>query len=381
MTGRALSAAALVAVLAAPVTGVSTAAESARSATHGWSVVPAPSPGTAQNTLFGVTTMPHGGVWAVGDRVSQQASRFIAPLVEHRAGATWTATVLPGKQTNLIAAYSPAHDDLWAVGFFQAGMTIETLPVISHYDGTRWRIVKSPQPSASALTAIGGASARDIWAAGRQFHHGRLLTIVEHYNGHRWTRVASPEPPSTDYLELNAIAAISHRNVWAAGNYHDAAGVSRTLVLHYDGTAWTRVPSTNLGTGDNYLTGLTVLRGQPWAVGRAEDGKHSRASAMRWNGTRWKSQFLPRVGSGDASLYAVVTGADGTLWAVGSKTDAAGVRRTLTMHRHAGVWQVVPSPNLGTKDNVLYGVTITPNHELWAVGKATSKALSLRRAA
>jgi len=373
---------ALIATALAVTPGMAVSASAAPIAAPGtnsgiWSVVTAPSPGAAQNTLFGIAAMPAGGVWAVGDRVSPPSSRFVAPLVEHWTGSRWVAKVLPGDQTNLLAAYAPARNNLWSVGFFQVASGVETVPVIDHFNGTTWTIVRSPRPDFSVLSGIAGTSASDIWATGRQFHHGRAISIIEHYDGRQWTRMTSPSPV-TDYMDLGAIAAISPGNVWVAGDYRDSGSVFRTLVEHYDGHAWSIVPSPNLGKGNNYLTALTVLDGMPWAVGRAKDGANNRPLALRWSGSAWSGHLLPRSGSGDEALNAVVTSGR-TLWAVGNKTNAAGKMRTLTMRYSNGTWTVVTSPNLGRNDNVLYAAALG-GQAVWAVGNATTNALTIRHA-
>jgi hypothetical protein len=165
-TNRLLMGLALAGITAASVAAPAVSVAAPRTALGAWAVVAAPSPGPVQNTLFGIARMPHDGVWAVGDRVSTSSPRFIAPLVEHWTGSRWVAHVLPGHQTNLLAAYSPAHNDLWAVGFFRVGIgAFETVPVIDHFNGQTWTIASAPDPAASVLTGIGGTSAADIWAS------------------------------------------------------------------------------------------------------------------------------------------------------------------------------------------------------------------------
>jgi hypothetical protein len=344
----------------------------------GWSVVTAPSPGSAQNTLFGIAKMPAGGVWAVGDRVSPQSSRFIAPLIEHWTGTRWVAQVLPGHQTNLLSAYAPARNNLWTAGFFKVGIgALETVPVIDHFNGKTWTIVSAPRPASSVLTAINGTSGTDIWAVGRQVAHAGAISLIEHYDGHAWTRVASPSP-ATDYLDLGAVAAITPSNVWIAGDYSGSDSVFRTLIEHYDGRTWSIVPSPNLGSGSNYLTALTVFDGRPWVVGRAFDGTNYRPTAMHWTGSAWSGHLLPESGTSDEALNAIVT-VGRTLWTVGSKSSAAGTQRTLTMRYRDRKWTVVTSPNLGPHDNVLYAA-VASGKTVWAVGNATTRALTMRRA-
>jgi hypothetical protein len=42
--------------------------------------------------------------------------------------------------------------------------------------------------------------------------------------------------------QLNAVAATSATDAWAVGNY-SSGSASGTLILHWNGSAWTQVPS------------------------------------------------------------------------------------------------------------------------------------------
>lgn len=93
--------------------------------------------------------------------------------------------------------------------------------------------------------------ANDIWAVGRgygQFTPGdwNQVTLAAHFDGNAWTVVPTPNPaPALDltYCELNAVEAISPSNVWAAGtrvDRDDGPGYVglHNLVLHWDGSSW-----------------------------------------------------------------------------------------------------------------------------------------------
>jgi erythromycin esterase-like protein len=56
------------------------------------------------------------------------------------------------------------------------------------------------------------------------------------------------------------------------------------------------------------------------------------------------------------------------VWAVGQFSAASGFRQTLTEHWNGKNWSVVPSPNVGTHDNILHGVTAVSANDVWAVG-------------
>jgi len=349
----------------------------------GWSIVPSPSPGTAQNLLFAVTAASSGALWAVGDRVSPESAQTIAPLAEHWDGTALTGwTILRKYQTLLHGVFVPAPTVAWAVGHFVIDLD-ETLPVIDRYDGTTWAPFPKPRLLNGVLSGIAGASGTDIWAVGRQFVQGEAQTIVEHFDGAAWARVPSPSPEST-YLDFGAIAVLAPDDVWAAGDFQDSNLDFRTLIEHYDGTAWTIVPSPNVGSGDNHLSGLAALGPRNvWAVGRAFDGTRFRPIALHWNGTAWRARLLPVAGTGDHTLNGLAAGPGQTMWAVGSFTDPSGVQRTLTERYSGGVWRVVASPNASEDDNVLNGVAFTTDGDVWAVGSsnAYAKTLTLQRPA
>jgi hypothetical protein len=102
--------------------------------------------------------------------------------------------------------------------------------------------------------------------------------------------------------------------VWAVGS--DLADGS-PVILHYDGSAWTRVPTPSSRRGQGALFAVTASSARrAWAVGARP---HNAPLIERWNGTEWK---LRRAGSMAGYLLAVTTvpGAP-TVWAVGNQIE------------------------------------------------------------
>src|SRR5262249_40913237 len=60
-----------------------------------------------------------------------------------------------------------------------------------------------------------------------------------------WTVVPTPSPGSVSNI-LNGVAATSSTNAWAVGGHADRT-TGRTLIEHWNGTAWTQVPSPSPG--------------------------------------------------------------------------------------------------------------------------------------
>src|SRR6266568_4644968 len=113
-----------------------------------------------------------------------------------------------------------------------------------------------PGSPSSTLNAVSGVSSNDVWAVG-SFQDASLTTrtLIEHWNGSRWKIIASPNPdPARN--DLLGVAALSASDVWAVGF---SGQEERVLVEHWNGTAWSVVATPGAGTGDNSLTGVSAL--------------------------------------------------------------------------------------------------------------------------
>src|SRR5439155_4825174 len=68
-----------------------------------------------------------------------------------------------------------------------------------------------------------------------------------------WSIVASPDADTTRQNELNGVTCVSASDCWTVGNYYSSANAYQTLIEHWDGNAWTLVPSP---TSDSTQTTL-----------------------------------------------------------------------------------------------------------------------------
>src|SRR5206468_2921576 len=150
-------------------------------------------------------------------------------------------------------------NDVWTVGLYSPDMaTYATLT--EHWNGTQWSLVPSPNVGSleNYLYSVAAVAANDVWAVGYSSNYGSpQRTLIEHWNGTQWSVVPSPNVGSNrNYLRW--VAQVGPNDVWAVGTYWNAASVQQTLTLHWDGRAWSVVPSPNNGTHENYLNGVTV---------------------------------------------------------------------------------------------------------------------------
>lgn len=116
--------------------------------------------------------------------------------------------------------------------------------------------------------ALGGRHRPQRCVGGRRAESGR--------DGDRtlgrqaWRLVNSPFPTANNAQNtLNGVAAFGSRDVWAVGGTLSNFSSDQTLALHWDGTAWSIVPSPNPSTGFNFLAGVGgTTGGHPlWAIG------------------------------------------------------------------------------------------------------------------
>src|SRR5205085_10280583 len=130
-------------------------------------------------------------------------------------------------------------------------------------------------------------------------------------------------------------------DIWAVGT-NDYGGTypgGATLTLHWDGQAWTRVPSPNIGTvyDGNVLLGIdAVSSNDVWAVGYVDtDAPGTLTLIEHWNGSQWSIVPSPSVPNTDNKLESVSAISTNDVWAVGYYLEVigdGGWERTLTLH-------------------------------------------------
>lgn len=262
-----------------------------------WTKVPSPSPGKApvDDQLYGVSALSRDDVWAVGT-YGNVTSGSIHALVLHWNGRTWAQTPLPqpqGREGELSGVDALSANDVWAVGdYFTKHFADKTL--VLHWNGSRWRVLPSPNPAPDGggpLYAVSALSATDAWAVGTS---GYQRSLVLHWNGTSWSDVASPNPGGTgtaSFTKLYSVTTLSPSDAWAVGWYGKNGGqeaTGKTLVLHWNGTSWTRLASPSVGKS-SALWGVTALSAtRAWAAGsvyaRTVIGD---TLILDWNGTSW----------------------------------------------------------------------------------------------
>jgi hypothetical protein len=184
--------------------------------------------------------------------------------------------------------------------------------------------------------------------------------VIVHWNGTAWTLVPSPAPAGTG-SRLSGIAAASADDAWAVGEAHSAASPAGTpLIEHWNGTTWTLAPSP-APPGGGTLAGVAAASpGDAWAVGTSGSGG---GLTEHWNGRTWALVPGPDLGR-YGQLRAVAALSPASAWAVGGALCPGRGQLTVTEHWNGRAWSLVPSP----ADGVLTGVAVLSPGDAWAVG-------------
>jgi hypothetical protein len=295
-----------------------------------WSTVASPSPGPSTQ-LTGVSAVSATDAWAVGYTNSGPVNTVAGPgLILHWNGRKWSTTPLPepsGDYYFLRGVSAISATDAWAVGIWDAyGVNARALTL--HWNGRKWSKVASPNPVGRALVGVSTASATNAWAVG-QYNTpvDRFSTLTEHWNGRKWSKVASPGPSPGEEDTLYGVSTLTPTDAWAVG-YSGSSEGQRTMVLRWSGKAWKRAASPDPGSSFDVLDGVSAVSAtDAWAVGNYSSNKGNTQITLilRWNGKAWTRVPSPSPdpnASGINNLAGVSTVSPGHAFAAGTAADA-----------------------------------------------------------
>lgn len=354
-------------------------------AAAGWTVVPSPAPGTT-STLNGVFSRTATDAWAVGSNPSGIRHVGTVMLTEHWDGKAWKAVPNTGIQfhdENLRGVGASAADDAWAVGFTRVTGNYSTAQLTAHWDGTAWSVVPtSASGTRDQLFGVVDFSRTNAYAAGI----GNNQADVEHWDGSSWQPAKLPPlGPTGSTSTLVGISASGPNDIWAIGTVSDPTGPANRfldIAVHFDGSSWTVRQTVAVATPHVVSAISAYGPNDVWVVGNTikTDGTGAADKPLieHWNGSAW-SLVTASATSAEPTLTSVAAVSPTDVWAVGHSVSLTGqipVAKTLTLHWDGTAWSEVPSPNVGTGDNLLNGVA-SGGGELWAVGSGSSQALVL----
>jgi hypothetical protein len=354
----------------------------------GWSVVPSPNrslPGGDDDSLRAVSCVSATACTAVGNIGNR-------PLIASWNGAAWSEVAGPwrGPATDgddlLLGVSCVTATACTAVGTYDDERNgKEDHALIESWNGTTWSVVPSPNPgsegavlsavscvSATACTAVGDYAGMMVIGGKRVFADRAL---IESWNGTAWSVARSPNPRSYG-VNLYGVSCVSATACTAVGWYSNGSNIPRTLIESWNGTAWSLVPSRDVGppSSSNYLYGVsctspTACFAVGWWDNSVAPYKTFTNLIESWNGTSWSVVRSPDPGFGD-SLDSVSCVSATACTAVGTYGgDGGDLDETLIVTWNGTSWSLVPSPNpVGNDDDNLLGVSCDSPTDCTAAG-------------
>src|SRR5437660_177156 len=151
----------------------------------------------------------------------------------------------------------------------------------------------APLMMTCVLAGLGPAAAA---AAGCLSSGAGDQTLILHWDGTTWTQVPSPSPGGTGSdSELFSVAATSHSDAWAVGEVFTSSKIT-TLIVHWNGHQWATVTSPNPGHSNELFGIAATSSSNAWAVGDATNGAADQTLVLHWNGRQWTQVPSPDKG-------------------------------------------------------------------------------------
>ena len=170
---------------------------------------------------------------------------------------------------------------------------------------TGWTVVTPPALPPGTLNYLNGSFALSdtaTWVVGESENAstGAEAPLVLNWNGTAWSAVPTPTPSgSTPNWVFKSVAASSASDAWAVGEQSSGTKIHHSLIEHWNGTAWSVVAGPNEGVLNAVLD---FGPGNAWAF--------ADFAVLHWNGTAWS------VVSGAYPALAVSADSPNDIWGI-----------------------------------------------------------------
>jgi hypothetical protein len=313
----------------------------------GWSIVPTPNTSSSQiNQFFSVACVTSSDCWSVG--ATGLGAFDSKTLATHWNGSAWSIVVTPNPSLSTLNALNSvtcvSSSDCWATGLGNGTNTTDQT-LAEHWNGSAWSIVATPNPSpVSILGGVYCITGSDCWTVG----HAGGQNLAEHWNGMGWSIVTTPDTSPAQNNGLGTVSCVTTSDCWAVGQAASGSGgAEQNLAEHWNGMGWSIVTTPDTSSDQNNdLAGVScVSTSDCWAVGQAASGSGGaeQSLAEHWNGMGWSIVTTSDTSSAQNNDLAGVSCISiSECWAVGQAASGSGGTPQTLAERwtSAGYWEV-----------------------------------------
>lgn len=239
-------------------------------------------------------------------------------------------------------------------------------------------------PGAASVTLhdVDGTSPTDVWVVGSSLVSNsggaRQDTLVMHYDGTAWSLVPAPNPvgPGGPFNAFHAVKAFAPDDVWVAGYWRNLGlnflPQSDLYVAHWDGSSWTPVVTTAASpNGNGHQIGDIVASGPDdvWFLGRVTTSQ-IRPLALHWDGSGMQFRYGPSPTSAPLANVEFRSGAaiaPNDVWLVGGGPNYLMTSPYL-VHGNGAAMAVVPGATSGSTYRIS-SVAAAATDDVWVLGE------------
>lgn len=288
--------------------------------------------------------------------------------------AKWSTTSLPNpplRQGQLTGISCTSTSACVGSGFFQSASG-NIAPMAEALTKSGWSAAAAPAPGGSVFAQLLAISCHgtDCEAVGMSSSSsGKISALAERWNGSSWSTQSVPSPKGTASTTLTGVSCTSSTACIAVG-YSTKSGSDATMAAAFNGKSWALQTTPNPLSPDRLNAVSCSGSSSCVAVGSSGSGLTVSTVALQWNGSKWAS-IRPQnpAGSPYSELLGVsCTGT--TCMAVGdSYPTGFATESSLAEQWKSGAWTILSSPDPGTYDNQLNGVSCKSASDCTAVGQ------------
>jgi hypothetical protein len=346
-----------------------------------WAIQTTPNPTAARkgSELLGVSCSSASACTAVGNY--QDSIRAGLAFAERWNGTSWAIRTTPNpigeRSSGLSGVSCGSASACTAVGTYAfASSLFDGASLVEAWDGSSWQIQTSPKPNgaqASLLAGVSCSSASACTAVGNYTDSsGTRMMLAERWDGTSWKIQKSPNPAGARSSQLSGVSCSSASACTAVGNYTNSSGTQVTLAEQWNGSGWAIQTTPNPGSLYSRLLGVSCSSANACTAVGADSSGTQVTLAERWDGSSWAVQTTPiPTGVQRSELAGVSCGSANVCTAVGDSTTT-GPFATLAEQWDGSSWQVQSTPNPGSQVNLLSAVSCSSAGDCTAVGEDSS---------
>jgi hypothetical protein len=227
--------------------------------------MPAPSGSPETYSYIWVSCASVSYCVAVGD--ATYSGGELVPISARWNGSTWTALNAPGPSgsvdTDLVSVSCPAENNCTAVGGYDNDEGIYTGEAYAdHWNGSTWTIQTVPNPSSGVWSGLNGVScpttsscvAVGYWDAGLG---SNVVPLAENWNGSSWSSSGAVLPTGSVAGETAYVSCHASTECEAVGQYYQEP-TDAPLAEAWNGSTWTAQPAPDpLTTAESDFNGVS----------------------------------------------------------------------------------------------------------------------------